>query len=125
MQRGWPLLVIDDAANALEALKGKPAEIIHGNGAESQLPGATNLGKARALLVAIPNAFEAGQIVAQARAANPALTIFARAHFDAEIEHLRGLDADTIIMEEREIAHAMVEQVTNGDTHAAAAVPNV
>jgi CPA2 family monovalent cation:H+ antiporter-2 len=125
MQRGWPLLVIEDAANALEALKGKPVEIIHGNAADSQVLGATNLGKARALLVAIPNAFEAGQIVAQARAANATLKIIARAHFDAEIEHLRGLGADTIIMGEREIAHAMVEHVTNGGTRAAAAAPSV
>jgi CPA2 family monovalent cation:H+ antiporter-2 len=60
-------------------------------------------------VVAVPNAFEAGQIVAQGRAANPGLAIIARAHSDAEVEHLTGLGADTVIMGEREIARGMAE----------------
>src|SRR2546430_4127053 len=62
------------------------------------------------LLVAIPNAFEAGQIVQQARAANPGLEIVARAHFDAEVEHLLQHGADTVIMGEREIARSMLQR---------------
>jgi CPA2 family monovalent cation:H+ antiporter-2 len=62
------------------------------------------------LLVAIPNAFEAGQIVEQARAANPGLEIIARAHFDAEVEHLMRHGADAVIMGEREIARSMLER---------------
>ena len=65
--------------------------------------------EARLLLVAIPNAFEAGQIVQQARAANPGLEIVARAHFDAEVEHLLQHGADTVIMGEREIARSMLQ----------------
>jgi len=64
---------------------------------------------ARLLLVAIPNGFEAGQIVEQARAANPDLDIIARAHFDAEVEYLSRLGANLVIMGEREIARSMGE----------------
>jgi CPA2 family monovalent cation:H+ antiporter-2 len=60
-------------------------------------------------LVAIPQAFEAGQIVQQARRANPRLPIVARAHFDAEVDHLLSLGATTVIMGEREIALAMLD----------------
>jgi CPA2 family monovalent cation:H+ antiporter-2 len=74
-----------------------------------------NLGAARWLFVAVPNAFEAGQIVEQARAVNPALKIIARAHFDAEVEHLKQLGADIIIMGEREIARAMFDQAFAGN----------
>ena len=35
-----------------------------------------------------PQAFAAGQVVQQARAANPALEIIARAHTDEEVEYL-------------------------------------
>ncbi|TIN32738.1 MAG: hypothetical protein E5Y32_32935, partial [Mesorhizobium sp.] len=35
----------------------------------------------------------------------------ARAHSDAEVEHLKGLGADTVIMGEREIARGIVEEV--------------
>jgi CPA2 family monovalent cation:H+ antiporter-2 len=61
------------------------------------------------LLVAIPEAFEAGQIVEKARRANPDLRIVARAHLDAEIGHLLDHGADKVIMGEREIALAMLE----------------
>ena len=52
---------------------------------------------------------EAGQIVQQARRANPGLPIIARAHFDAEVDHLRKLGATQVVMGEREIALAMLD----------------
>ena len=48
----------------------------------------------------------------RARAANPVIDVIARAHSDAEVEHLKGLGADTVIMGEREIARGIVEVVT-------------
>lgn len=108
-QDGWPLLVIEDAAEAIERLRAQGIEAIAGNAAEDPVLHAANLAQARLLLVAIPNAFEAGQIVQQARAANPALEIVARAHFDAEVDHLMQFGANRVIMGEREIAHAMLE----------------
>lgn len=50
------------------------------------------------------------------RAANPAINVIARAHSDAEVEHLKGLGADIVIMGEREIARAIVEVVTGKTT---------
>ena len=76
--------------------------------ARSDVLAAVNLPAARMLLVAIPQSFEAGQIIQQARKANPPLPIVARAHFDAEVEHLYALGATEVIMGEREIALAMV-----------------
>ena len=43
--------------------------------------------------------------------ANPDLPIIARAHSDAEVEHLQKLGANVVIMGEREIALAMLDQV--------------
>ena len=65
--------------------------------------------EAKLLIVAIPDAFEAGQIVEQARAVNPRIEIVARAHFDAEVEHLLQHGANTVVMGEREIARTMLE----------------
>jgi K+:H+ antiporter len=109
-ERGWPILVIEDAEDAFERAKAGPGEAIQGNAADDRVLAAANLSNARILLVAIPNAFEAGQIVEQARAANPGLEIIARAHFDAEVEHLMRHGADTVIMGEREIARSMLER---------------
>ena len=75
---------------------------------------AANLRAARCLLVAIPDAFDGGQVVQQARAINRTLTIVARAHSEAAILHLKKHGASLVIMGEHEIAMAMVEHVTAG-----------
>ena len=99
-----PLVVIEEGA------VGKPGiEHIRGNAAQDEVLAASNLKAARLLFVAIPQAFEAGQIVQQARRANPTLPIIARAHFDAEVDHLRKLGATQVVMGEREIALAMLD----------------
>jgi K+:H+ antiporter len=123
-ERGRPLLVIENADDALEHLKGEHLkgeqrktagiEIIEGNAADPRVLRAANLPGATLLLVAIPDAFEAGQIVEQARAVNPRIEIVARAHFDAEVEHLLQHGADTVVMGEREIARTMLELARTG-----------
>jgi monovalent cation:H+ antiporter-2, CPA2 family len=108
-ERGWKVLVIEDATDTVEQLRAAGQPVLHGNAADERLLAAANLAAARLLLVAIPNAFEAGQIVEQARAINPGLAIVARAHFDAEVEHLLQHGATAVIMGEREIGRAMLE----------------
>ncbi|HWB51296.1 MAG TPA: YbaL family putative K(+) efflux transporter [Stellaceae bacterium] len=106
---GEKLLIIENAPDATELLRGRPVEMLAGNAAEGGVLAAANLPHAKLLLVAIPDAFEAGQIVEQARAANPALEIVARAHFDAEVDHLLQHGANRVIMGEREIARSMLD----------------
>ncbi|TPK70963.1 NAD-binding protein, partial [Mesorhizobium sp. B2-4-17] len=106
-----PFLVIEDADKTLAKLKADNIETVAGNAANAEVFAAANPEGARRLILAIPNAFEAGQIVLRARAANPNINVIARAHSDAEVEHLKGLGADTVIMGEREIARGIVEEV--------------
>lgn len=108
---GQPLLVIEDADKAVSSLRESGIETIIGNAAAPDILRAANLAEARRLVIAIPNAFEAGQIVLQAREASASIDIIARAHSDAEVEHLTKLGANTVIMGEREIARAIVNHV--------------
>lgn len=98
-----PLLVIEEGAVGMPGIAH-----IRGNAAKDEVLAAANLGAAQLLFVAIPQAFEAGQIVQQARRANPGLPIIARAHFDAEVDHLQKMGATFVVMGEREIAIAML-----------------
>ena len=61
--------------------------------------------------MAIPDAFEGGQVVQQARAINPTLPIIARAHFEEEIAHLKRHGANVVVMGEHEIAKSMLDHV--------------
>jgi CPA2 family monovalent cation:H+ antiporter-2 len=102
-----PLLAIEEGKVDDSAI-----EHIKGNAARADKLAAANQPGARVLFVAIPQAFEAGQIVEQARRANPDLPIVARAHFDGEVDHLLALGASKVIMGEREIAASMVSWAT-------------
>jgi monovalent cation:H+ antiporter-2, CPA2 family len=106
-----PFFVIEENDDAVAALKERGMHALSGNAADPEVIKAANLGAARCLFVAIPDAFEGGQVVQQARDINPALTIIARAHSDAEIEHLKKHGATLVIMGEHEIAKAMVSQL--------------
>ena len=103
---GTPLLVVESEDGRAATAAGH--ELISGNAADPDVLRAANLPAARCLLVAIPDAFEGGQVVAQARERNTALPIIARAHSEAEIEHLKKHGATVVVMAEHEAAKAMV-----------------
>ncbi len=110
-----PYLVIEDADDTVRTLRGFGTEVIAGNAVRSDILNLANLEMARRLIVAIPEAFEAGQIVKQARAQSKTLQIIVRAHSDAEVNHLYSLGADVVIMGEREIARTMIEHILRPD----------
>ena len=108
-RRGLPLVVIEDNPEIAAQAASAGYETIAGNAASSEILAAASARNARALFIAIPNGFEAGQVVAQTREMKPSLRVVARAHSDAEVEHLRHFGADHVIMGEREIALGMLD----------------
>jgi CPA2 family monovalent cation:H+ antiporter-2 len=109
--KGMPMLVIDDTDKNVARARGRGAEAIMGNAADPEIIAAANLAAARCLLVAIPDAFEGGQVVEQGRKLNPALAIIARAHSEVEIEHFKRHGATAVVMSEHEIAKAMLADI--------------
>jgi len=113
-----PFLLIEEIRPAAQQAREAGIEVIHGNAADPNILTAANIPGARCLLVAIPDAFEGGQVVAQARALNPVLPIIARSHSDEETEHLKKHGATKVIMGEHEIAIAMLSDVPRGAGYA-------
>jgi CPA2 family monovalent cation:H+ antiporter-2 len=109
-----PYLVIEEQQAIVVRLQARGIEAITGNAAQPGLLEAANVAAARWLISAVPNPFESGNLIEQARAANKSLDIVARAHSDAEVEYLRNCGANRIIMGEREIARAICEHVLSG-----------
>jgi monovalent cation:H+ antiporter-2, CPA2 family len=101
--------VIEEKDEIVARLKASGIEAVAGSAPSALV--AANLAQARALLVVVPEAFEAGQIVAQARAANSALFIIAHAHSDTEAAYLSNYGASVVVQGAREIADAMVAQL--------------
>ena len=107
--RSLAFVVVDERPELASQAAAAGIETISGNAAAAEVLEAANIGAARALFLAIPNGFEGGQVVAQAKQRNPGLKIVARAHSDAEVEHLGHHGADAVVMGEREIAGAMID----------------
>jgi CPA2 family monovalent cation:H+ antiporter-2 len=103
-----PLLIVEENSDLAARARGEGYDVIQGNGVDPEVLAACNLPGARFLVVAVPDAFEGGQILQQAHALSPSLPIVARAHSDDEIEHLRKHGAAYVVMGEHEIAKAML-----------------
>ncbi|MBY0226093.1 MAG: Kef family K(+) transporter [Hyphomicrobium sp.] len=106
MEQDVPLVVIDDRDETVGKLRERGVEAVAANAVTGLA--AANLKEAKALIVAIPDCFEAGQIVEQARKINVALTIIARAHSDAEEAYLKTYGATEVIQGSRETADAIL-----------------
>jgi len=109
MGDGVAPVVIEDAESRATAARAAGLRVVVGNSATPEMLEAADIAAAGTLFVAIPNAFEAGQTVGQARRANPRVLIVARAHSDEEAEHLRQRGADEVVLGEREIGIGMVD----------------
>ncbi len=107
-QLGVPVLIIEDNDELGALARTRGFAVLTENAVRRSVLTTANLTEAKWLLIAIPNAFEAGRVVQQARTINPFLAIVARAHSDAEVAHLKSLGASHVIMGEREIALGMV-----------------
>ncbi|WP_243368923.1 YbaL family putative K(+) efflux transporter [Microvirga solisilvae] len=108
---GTPFLVVETNKSQVADLQGDGSELLVGNAADPEIAAAANLKEARCLLVAIPDAFESGQIVEQARRQNADLPIIVRVHSAAQEEHVEKYGATRVVMAEQEIARAMVSAV--------------
>ena len=107
-----PFLVVEDAEGRASAAMAKGIEVVLGNAAASRVLTLANVAGASAVVIAIPNAFEAGQATEQARKQNANVLIVARAHSDEEEAHLKGLGANVVILGEREIGLGMVDVIS-------------
>lgn len=106
LARGEPIFVIEDREDAVAALRERKIEAIAANAVNALR--SANLGAAKRLIVAVPDCFEAGQIVEQARATNSGLRIIARAHSDAEAKYLKDYGASDVVQGSRATAEAMI-----------------
>ncbi len=106
--RGLPFLVVEENGERVVKLRDVGVEAITGNAVKDDIRTLANMAGARRIFVAIPNAFEAAQVVEKLRAANPTLEILARSHSDEETDRLRQLGASHVVMAESEVARAMV-----------------
>ena len=110
-EAGRAIALIESDRESLDAARAIGIAGLLGNASSEDSLVAANIGTACAVLVAIPQTIEAGQIIEHARALKPDIAVVARAHSDRDIEYLLAHGADAAIMGEREVARGMFDAV--------------
>ena len=101
-----PLFVIDESDEQIKQFASRDIEGIAGTA--TTLLHAANPAKAAAMVVAIPSNFEAGEIIEQARAANPTMPIIGRAQSEAEADYLKSYGATEVVITTDTLAEALI-----------------
>ena len=108
-REGRAFVLVEDQQDVARPARERGIDIVLGNATKEQVLREAGAQHASELLIAIPEGFEGGVVAERARAINPELPIIARAHSDAEVEHLHRLGANHVVLGEQETAAGMVK----------------
>lgn len=113
---GYALSIVEDSREAVQAAQAEGLRAVQGNATEASILTRAGIAGASTLLIAIPEGFEAAIIAKRARAMNPDLRIIARAHSEAEVDHLQAMGADAIVLAEKAAAAKMAALVSEAES---------
>jgi CPA2 family monovalent cation:H+ antiporter-2 len=120
---GRAIALIESDRESLDTARAIGIAGVLGNASSEDVLAAANAASARAVVIAIPETIEAGQIIGHARALKPGIAVIVRAHTDQDIDYLLAHGADAAVMGEREIARSMIDSVQKLDAYLGSAAP--
>ena len=109
--RGIPLVLVESDPDRVEAARKNGLVTVRGNAAAEGVLNAARPQSAQLAILAMPQALEAGEIIARLKAIHPGISVLARAHSEAEVKHLLGHGADAAVLAERELAYSLVDMM--------------
>jgi len=107
--QGLPFAVIERDHLMLSRAQAAGVPTLVGDAAAPGVLEAAGIARARLLVVATPDSFQARRIVERARELRPGIDIVARTHSDTEFAKLEALGVGRVVMGERELARGMLE----------------
>jgi monovalent cation:H+ antiporter-2, CPA2 family len=102
--RGIPYVIVEQSREVAERLREAGLPVIYGDATRPDVLAGAHLERARLLVVAAPDAYQARAILDLARRLNPDLEVIARTHSDAERAWLEQHGAAQALVGERELA---------------------
>ncbi len=122
-EAGHAIALIESDRDSLDEARALGIAGVLGNASSEDVLAAANTATARAVVVAIPQTIEAGQIIEHARRLKPGIAVIVRAHTDRDVDYLLARGADAVIMGERAIARGMIDSVEKLDAYLATTAP--
>jgi len=110
-EHGVRFVVAEQNREVVEELRGRGVHAVSGNAAEPAVIIQAHVARARLLVIAVPDPFDARRMLEVARMLNPDIETVVRTHSDEETDLLRQENAGRIFMGERELAKSMAAYV--------------
>ncbi len=103
-----PLVIVESDPGQTERLREQGFEVVLGNAVLPETLQDAGIQEACVLIIAIPNSFEAGEIIATQRALSPSRAILACAYLGEEIAWLERQGATQVINGAAEVANRLI-----------------
>jgi CPA2 family monovalent cation:H+ antiporter-2 len=116
-----PYVVAEQNREAVERLREQGTAAVSGDAVEADVMVQAHIAQARMLVIATPDTLDVRQMVATARALNPAIEIVVRTHNETEARLLDSENAGKVFLGEHELAQSMTRHVL--ERSGAAATP--
>ena len=107
-----PLVIVELDTQPIARLRSQGHAVVRGNAVLPDTLEQAGITRARALIVAVPNSFEAGEIIASQRAAHTHLPILACAYLGEEVAWLQKQGASQVVNGAAEIASRLISLLT-------------
>ncbi|HWN42164.1 MAG TPA: YbaL family putative K(+) efflux transporter [Thermoanaerobaculia bacterium] len=107
--RGVRFVVAEQNREVVEELRGRGAHAVSGDASEPGVLIQAHIARARAIAIAVPDAFLARRVLEIARMVNPGVETVVRTHSEEEAGLLRKEKADQVFVGEHELAASMAD----------------
>jgi CPA2 family monovalent cation:H+ antiporter-2 len=104
---GLSYVVVESDRKLAEKLRSEGTRVVYGDATREEVLAAALPRSARLIVVALPDAFQARQVISLARKLNPEIETVVRTHSEAEALYLAESGVGLAVMGEREIAVGM------------------
>jgi CPA2 family monovalent cation:H+ antiporter-2 len=107
---GLPFIVVEASRERAEELRARGLPVLYGDASRPEVIAHAHLERARHVIVAAPDAFQARAILALCFQVNPGVEVLVRTHSDEEREFLEAMGAARALVGERELAISLARE---------------
>jgi monovalent cation:H+ antiporter-2, CPA2 family len=109
-EHGIPYVVVEASREVAARMREQGYSIIQGDATRLEVLRSAHLDRARLVIVAAPDAYQARVMLARAHQLNPGVEVLARTHSDDERQFLEEMGASRALVGERELAVSLARE---------------
>jgi CPA2 family monovalent cation:H+ antiporter-2 len=109
-EHGIPYVIVEQSRDLAESMRATGQPVIYGDATRPEVMAHAHLERARLVVVAAPDAFQARAVLALTHQLNPGLEVLVRTHSDAERQFLEEMGAARALVGERELAVSLTRE---------------